>query len=102
MDSQHSELFAIVGSLQECARRGDWKSAFEAARALRDSTPPASAAETGQYLDRLRDALVVAKASRTHLAATLVRLNAAARFSRTRASVHPLPSRQKFGESPEN
>src|SRR5579871_5165009 len=71
MDSQHSELFAIVGTLQECARRGDWKNAFEAASALRDRTPPANTAETGQYLDRLRDALVVAKASRTHLAATL-------------------------------
>lgn len=102
MDSQHSELFAIVGNLQECARRGDWKSAFEAATALRDRTPPASAADTGRYLDRLRDALVVAKASRTHLAATLVRLNAAARFSRTRASAHLRSSCQEFGESPEN
>ena len=99
MDSQHSELFAIVGTLQECARRGDWKNAFEAASALRDRTPPANTAETGQYLDRLRDALVVAKASRTHLAATLVRLNAVARFSRAQACAYP---RHEFGESAEN
>ena len=66
---------------------------MELALALRDLTPPASAIETGQYLDRLREALVAAKTSRAHTAATLVRINAAARFSR---------SRQEFGESPES
>ena len=100
MASQHSELFAIVGSLRECARRGDWKNAMEAATALRDSTPPASAAETGEYLDRLREALVAAKASRAHMAAALVRLNAAARFNRDRAGA-AMP-RQEPGESPKN
>ncbi len=99
MASQLSDLFAIVADLRECVRRGDWKNAFEAATALRDRTPPACAIETGRYLDRLRDALVAAKASRTHLAATLVRLNAAARFGRSRAIAHP---RQEFGEPPEN
>lgn len=100
MAFQHSELSAIIGSLRECARRGDWKSALEAATALRDSTPPASAAETGEYLERLREALVVAKASRAHIAAALVRMNAAARFNRDRAGAALL--RQEFGESPEN
>ena len=97
MASQHSEVFAIVGSLQEYARRGDWESAFEAATALRDSTPPANAAEAGAYLGRLQEALVAARASRAHLAATLIRLNAAARFNRTRVVVQ---ARQEFGESP--
>ena len=100
MDSQVSDVFGLVAHLQECARRGDWKKSLEAAAALRDRTAPANAAETGQYLDRLEDALVVAKASRAHLAATLVRVNAAARFGRTRAGAEP--PRQEFGESPEN
>lgn len=91
MASPHSELLAIVETLQECARRGDWKNAFDAAAALRDRTPPATASETGEYLDRLRAALIAAKASRTHLAATLVRVNAAARFAERR---------QDFAESP--
>ena len=102
MASQHSDLFAIIGNLQECARRGDWKNALEAATALRDRTPPARAAETGEYLARLREALIVAKASRAHLAASLVRVNAAARFGRARAGVFPAQARQEFGESPGN
>ena len=91
MDSQLSDRFNLVADLRESARRGDWKNALDLALALRDLTPPASAIETGEYLDRLRQALVVAKTSRAHTAATLVRLNAAARFSR---------NRQEFGESP--
>jgi hypothetical protein len=93
MASQLSDRFVLVAGLRESARRGDWKNAMELALALRDLTPPASAIETGQYLDRLREALVAAKTSRAHTAATLVRINAAARFSR---------SRQEFGESPES
>ena len=98
MDSQPSEAFGLIDDLRESARRGDWKSAFDAAAALRDRTPAANAVDTERYLDRLRDALVAAKASRAHLAVTLVRLNAAARFGRTRDAV----PRQEFGESPEN
>jgi hypothetical protein len=91
MASQLSDLSDHVARLGECARRGDWRGARQLALALRDLTPPAGAVESGEYLDRLREALVVAKTSRAHAAATLVRLNAAARFSR---------SRQDFGESP--
>lgn len=99
MASQPSDLLAIVGGLQECARRGDWRSALELAVSLRDQTPPASAADAGQYLNRLRDALIVAKTSRAHLAATLARMNAAARFHANRSPA--LPSRQEFAVPPE-
>ncbi len=92
MDSQLSDRFALVAELRESARRGDWNNALELALELRDLTPPASAVESSEYLDRLRQALVAAKTSRAHASATLVRINAAARFSR---------SRQEFGESPD-
>jgi hypothetical protein len=91
MASQHFDRFALVADLRESARRGDWKNALELALALGDLTPPASVIEASEYLDRLREALVVAKTSRAHAAATLVRVNAAACFSRRR---------QEFGESP--
>jgi hypothetical protein len=99
MASHPSDLFALVSQLRESARRGDWRNAFDLATTLRDHTPPANVIADGEYLAQLRDALMVAKASRAQAAATLVRLNAAAGFNRVRAA--DAPARQKFAESPD-
>ncbi len=97
MASQLSDLFELVDCLRECALRGDWKSAGELAATLRQQTLPAGKEDLGEYLDRLKEALIVAKVSRAHSAATLVRLNAVSGFNKTRLDV--APPRQDFGES---
>jgi hypothetical protein len=109
MDSRHSEdailepageradLLRLVDSLQEAARRGDWQLTGELAEALSRRTPPATRDELGEYLTHLKNALIVARASRAHMAASLVRLNAAAGFNHTR--VEYAAPRQEFGES---
>jgi hypothetical protein len=103
MDSQHSDIFDMVGCLRESARRGDWKTAGELAAILPQQTLPAGHEKLGEYLHCLKEALITAKVSRAHLAATLaafngaaVRLNAAARFNDTRAEF-AAPC-QEFGE----
>jgi len=95
MISDKSRLFALVSNLQECARRGDWKSAGELAVELRRQSVPANQRDLGNYLGRLRQALVVAKTSRSHSAAMLARVNAVAEFNKLRSPV----SRQEFGET---
>jgi hypothetical protein len=104
MASPRFDIFDLVSCLQESARRGDWKSAGELAAALRQQTPPASREEIGEYLRRLKQALIVAKVSRANSAATLARyntaagrLNAAARFNTAR--LETAPPRQELGES---
>ena len=104
MASRLSDILDLVASLRESARRGDWKSAGELALILRQQTPPADREELGQYLLHLKEALVAAKASRAHTAASLanfntaaVRLNAAATFNRTHTDFSP--PRQEFGEA---
>jgi hypothetical protein len=96
MDSQLSSALAIVGCFQESARRGDWNNAREMAGILQRQTPPESYLELGEYLDCLKQALVVAKAARAHAAASLVRLSAAAMFNQTRADF--VVPRHEFGE----
>jgi len=95
MASQRSDLFDVVGELRECARRGDWQGAHQCAIALRPRTLPVDRLELAEYLNRLREALIVARTARAHTAATLVRLNAAAAFQRSRMSQEP---RHEFGE----
>jgi hypothetical protein len=103
MGSQLSDQLDIIARLQESARRGDWKSAGELTATLPQRTLPASREELGEYLRRLRQALIVAKVSRAHSAASLARcktaaarLNAATRFNKTRLDF--APPRQEFGE----
>lgn len=96
MASQLSDLLDLVGCLQESARRGDWKSAGEFAAILRQQEPPAGQQELGEYLRHLKEALIVAKVSRAHAAASLVRVNAAAHFNKTQSD-SALP-RHGFGE----
>ena len=93
--SDKSRLFALLSNLQECARRGDWKSAHKLAVELHKQNVPANQRDLGNYLGRLRKALVVAKASRAQSAATLARINAVAQFNKLRTE--PVP-RQEFAE----
>jgi hypothetical protein len=54
---------------------------------LHGQAPPANEKEIGELLQHLKDALIVARASRALSAASLTRLNAAARFNRDRADL---------------
>jgi hypothetical protein len=99
-----SQLCDILACLRESARRGDWKSTGELAVHLRQQTLPANREDLGEYLLRLKEALIAAKVSRAHAAASLtrcntaaVRLNAAATFNNARVDI--APSRQEFGEA---
>lgn len=100
LTSDKSILFGLVADLQESARRGDWKSARETTVLLRKQNLPTGERDLGDYLSRLREALLVARTSRSHTAATLSRVNAAAEFNRTR--IHLLPPRQNFAEPPDS
>jgi hypothetical protein len=95
MVSQLSDILILLACLQESARRGDWVNAFDIAVSLPQQKLPAGRNELCEYLRCLKQALIVAKTSRAHAAASLVRLNAAARFN---TSGDFAPPRQEFGE----
>jgi hypothetical protein len=92
-----SDTLEIIAALQESARRGDWDGATELAALFLQQDLPASREELSEYLRLLKAALIVAKTSRAHAAASLVRFNAAAEFNNTRAGL--APPRQEFGEA---
>jgi hypothetical protein len=104
MASQLFNVLDLVARLQESARRGDWKSTGELAAHLSQQTLPAGREELGEYLLRLKQALIAAKMSRAHAAESLARINtaaarlhAASKFNDTRGSF--VSSRQEFGEA---
>jgi hypothetical protein len=74
----------MVACLRESARRGDWNGVASLTAALPRQTREVNPKELGEYLHVLKEALSVAKDSRAHAAASLVRLNAAARFNHGR------------------
>ena len=84
MDSRPSENLALVARIGEAARGGTWSHAAELTAALVASAPPACADELSEYLSALRKTLWLAKLSRSALAVSLNRLNAAATFNKTR------------------
>ena len=77
----------MVAFLRESARRGDWIGVASLSVTLPQRTREVNPEKLGEYLHLLKEALAVAKDSRAHAAASLRRLNAAARF------------RQNFGEA---
>jgi hypothetical protein len=97
MASQLSNSLHLIARLRESARRGDWENAGELAGLLQQETSPASPEELGELLARMKEALIVAKTSRAHLAASLARLNAAAGFNNTRLEFPQ--ARREFGET---
>jgi hypothetical protein len=66
--------------LMTAARGGDWSSVEHLVAVVSAGKPPCDAAGLGEYLRLLREALVTAKAARAGLAASVVRLKAAAVF----------------------
>jgi hypothetical protein len=110
MASKLSDLLDIVSSLRESARCGDWNSAGRLAAILSQQTLPTCREELGEYLRCLQQALIAAKVSRAHSAASLARvrtaagrLHAAARFNNIRSDPAPPDSPQvewqEFGEA---
>lgn len=97
MDSALSKARSAIECLKEAARRGDWRNACEMATHLRGQALPVTREELAAYLKSLKEALIVAKASRAQAAASLVRLNAAAGFHR--GVLNRTRGRQNFGES---
>jgi hypothetical protein len=97
MDSPRSDVFDIVACLREAAARGDWNRVASLTAALTQQTLPADPEKLGDYLHVLKEALSVAKDSRAHGAASLGRLNAAARFNGAR--IDTASPRQNFGEA---
>jgi hypothetical protein len=97
MDSPRFDIFDTVARLRESARRGDWDGAASLTASLPQQAREVDPAELGEYLHALKEALLVAKGSRAHAAASLGRLNAAARFNRAR--IDPDWPRQNFGEA---
>jgi hypothetical protein len=95
--SVHADLLAC---LRESARRGDWRNALSLAEKLSEMAPPTEPRELGEHLCRLRETVIVARASRADSAATLVRLRAAARF--TRSALDSRPRRQNPGDTPDS
>jgi hypothetical protein len=96
MDSPLPEVLHLVACLRESARRGDWRNAAGLSAILPQQKMPDDREQVGEYLRALKDALIVAKASRAHAAASLGRLNAAAGFNRTRLDF--APARQNIGD----
>jgi len=86
-----------VAQLRESARRGDWQGAADLATTLPRQTLPDTRDELGEYLRDLKEALTVARVSRAHAAASLVRLKAAARFNHIHGDL--APKRQNFGDT---
>jgi hypothetical protein len=96
MASAHSDLARLVASLRQAARQGDWKRIGQLVVAMREMLPPQDGVELGEYLGNLREVLVIAKASRSHVAARLHRVRVAADFIGTN-----LPGqRHDFVDSP--
>src|ERR1700733_2225874 len=97
MASKLSDLLEIVASLQDSARFGDWNNAGRLAAALPQQNLPTSREELGEYLRCLKQALIAAKVSRAHSAASLARINAAA--GRLNGAARFNNIRQEFGEA---
>ena len=62
--------------------------------------PPSNREDLGEYLRHLKEALIVAKVSRAHAAASLVRLNAAAQFNIARKDHSRAPGFWRNGRIP--
>jgi hypothetical protein len=86
MDSPRSDLFETLACLRESALRGDWNGVASLTASLPQQAREIDPEKLGEYLDALKEALSVAKDSRAHTAASLVRLNAAARFNYAHAN----------------
>jgi hypothetical protein len=97
MVSQLSDALERVALIRESARRGDWQSAADLTALLPREAARASCDELGEYLQRLQEAVAVARASRAHAAASLLRLQAVGKFNRARLG---FPSERQNPDDP--
>ena len=97
MASRLCDTAPLIAGIEESTRRGDWLNAGALTTLLKQMPVPENRDELGEYLRCLEQALIAAKTSRAHSAATLMRLNAAARFHCMSAEFSP--HRQKFAET---
>jgi hypothetical protein len=86
MDSQLSEGSAEsaapnhLARLRESIQSGNWQAASVIADGLAGCTIPRGRKELAEYLDALKQSVILAKSSRSVIAASLSRVRAAARF----------------------
>jgi len=80
MDCPLSETVKAFDALEKAVRAGSWQSAANVAGKLCALPPPTDSEGARQYLDRLREILIAARAARAHSLTLLSRVRAAARF----------------------
>jgi hypothetical protein len=105
MDSRHSDGCAEpapdapagLAHVRDAIRGGNWTRAESVARGLAQCAIPRQQDELGEYLDALKQTLILAKASRSNAAASLARVRAASRFQANCPFVAPV--RQDFADS---
>jgi hypothetical protein len=73
----------VFERLMQAARGADWSSVTDVTELIRNGSSPQDAQEAQVYLRKLKEAIVVVKASRADLAMSAARLNAAVGFQRS-------------------
>ncbi|HYA18895.1 MAG TPA: hypothetical protein VEF06_15585 [Bryobacteraceae bacterium] len=89
----------MFSSLLEAIHQGDWQRASRLVDVLAATAPPSDLEQLRDYLENLREALIAARASRSHLTLKLNRIRAAAKFLAAGKSAGP---RQNFADSAES
>jgi hypothetical protein len=97
MVSQLSDALERLALIRESAHRGDWQSAADLTALLPREAAAANGEELAEYLRRLQEAVTVAKASRAHASASLLRLQAVAKFNCARLG---FPSGRQNSDDP--
>ena len=99
MDSRPSDAPSRLADIRHFIRCGNWDAADSIAGSLTQVPVPGTPAGLKNYLDDLRQTIILAKASRSVAAASLARVRAAATFQ-SRES--PLPSERQDFVDPAN
>ncbi len=73
-------LASALEALREAAHQGDWTRAERLVESLGQAPLPAEPEALAAHLANLREALIIARASRSHLTLKLNRIRAAAGF----------------------
>jgi hypothetical protein len=80
MECPLSETGDVFDALGNALRAGSWQMVSHIAGRLCAMSPPGDPAGTEEYLRRLRETLIVARAARADAQMSLSRIRAAARF----------------------
>jgi hypothetical protein len=96
MDSQRSNALTHLRRLGDSIRADDWRTAEGLGLNFSHCEVPTGQPEMAEYLEALKQTLILARASRSVAAATLSRVRAAARFQSAAAD------RQDFADLTES